>query len=221
VAAVANFQLHSFGFLIFNAHVCSPGRFLLAESLKTPEAHCLKSRCRSNIVDFAFSKFSMWSGNVLLFLFLSTFQTSIFLIVLCFTCQRRRYPWNCAPTHKQVVQHTSPFHMTEGERGPFRQSEQIQVTIDGQPYEVHRNQTIFQACKALNIFVPRLCYHPDLPPWGQCGVCVVVVDGTRFAYSCMQQILPGMKITTRSPDIRKKSREAIEEFVEVTTSKGQ
>jgi NADH-quinone oxidoreductase subunit G len=96
-------------------------------------------------------------------------------------------------------------------------SDRIPVIIDGKTYEVRRNQTIFQACRSAGIFIPALCFHPDLPPWGQCGVCVVVIDGTRFAYSCMQQVLAGMKITTQSPDLMKKASEAVEQFIDVTS----
>ena len=40
------------------------------------------------------------------------------------------------------------------------------LTIDGQPVEVPAGTTILEAARKVNIYIPSLCYHPDLPAAG-------------------------------------------------------
>ena len=40
---------------------------------------------------------------------------------------------------------------------------QIDLTIDGQDIQVPSGTTILEAAKAADIYIPTLCYHPDLP----------------------------------------------------------
>ena len=53
----------------------------------------------------------------------------------------------------------------------------VNVWIDGQHLEVPDDMTIIEAADKQGIYIPRLCYHPDLPPTANCGVCVVELSG--------------------------------------------
>jgi len=78
----------------------------------------------------------------------------------------------------------------------------VNLTIDRQPLEVLAGTTILEAARKVDIFIPSLCYHPDLPPakdrpavqtvfQGEhkienampqqpgkgCGICVVEIEG--------------------------------------------
>ena len=56
-------------------------------------------------------------------------------------------------------------------------SEKIRFIIDGVEIEAEKNQTILEAAEANGIYIPRLCYHKDLVPFGSCRVCTVLVNG--------------------------------------------
>ena len=40
----------------------------------------------------------------------------------------------------------------------------VNLTIDGQAVEVPAGATILEAARKVDIYIPSLCYHPDLPP---------------------------------------------------------
>ena len=90
----------------------------------------------------------------------------------------------------------------------------LSVEINGNKYKVKEGSTIIEACKQNGIYIPTLCYHPDLPPAGACGLCVVKVDGNSFAYSCMTKIVDGMSIETKSKDVVERVKTALGQFID-------
>ena len=40
----------------------------------------------------------------------------------------------------------------------------VNITIDGQALQVPAGTTILEAARSADIYIPSLCYHPDLPP---------------------------------------------------------
>lgn len=56
-----------------------------------------------------------------------------------------------------------------------------------------------EACHAVGINIPSLCYLKDVSSNASCGVCVVEVKGARsLLRSCITKITDGMEITTNS-----------------------
>ncbi len=55
----------------------------------------------------------------------------------------------------------------------------IQITIDDQQLQVENGKTVLEAALDAGIYIPNLCYHPDLPPLGACRLCLVEIDGMR------------------------------------------
>ena len=51
----------------------------------------------------------------------------------------------------------------------------VTLTIDGQIIHVKRHTSILDAAKQLGIYVPTLCYHKLLKPYGSCRLCIVEV----------------------------------------------
>jgi heterodisulfide reductase subunit A len=51
----------------------------------------------------------------------------------------------------------------------------VQVTIDGQSIEVEEGTTILEAAQRLGIYIPTLCHHPALEPYGACRLCTVEI----------------------------------------------
>lgn len=69
------------------------------------------------------------------------------------------------------------------------------VEVTGQP-----GQTIMQAADAAGIYVPRLCAHEGLHPYGACRVCTVLVNGRPQA-ACTQPIAEGMVVENETEAI--------------------
>lgn len=88
----------------------------------------------------------------------------------------------------------------------------ITAKINGIAVEVPSGSTILEACTAAGVFIPTLCNHPDIPPAGKCGICVVKVDGNQFALSCSTKLTNGMVIETNSPDVKSKGLQALNQF---------
>lgn len=60
--------------------------------------------------------------------------------------------------------------------------------------------TILKVALENGIYIPHLCFHPDLKPAGLCRLCIVEVDG-RITLSCREKVKDGMIIKTRTPEI--------------------
>jgi len=57
-------------------------------------------------------------------------------------------------------------------------SHQVSFTIDGVEIKAKAEQTIVQAADAAGVYIPRLCAHKDLVPFGACRVCTVSATGS-------------------------------------------
>ncbi|MDZ7316821.1 MAG: NADH-dependent [FeFe] hydrogenase, group A6 [candidate division KSB1 bacterium] len=87
----------------------------------------------------------------------------------------------------------------------------VTVTIDGLQITVPKGTTVLEAAEKLNIKIPRLCYHPDLPPVSACRLCVVEIEGDRLLRtSCSWKCQDGMKISTKSKLVRESRKMALE-----------
>jgi len=63
----------------------------------------------------------------------------------------------------------------------------VTLTIDGQIIHVKRHTSILDAAKQLEIYVPTLCYHKALKPYGSCRLCIVEVvknNRSKLVTSC-------------------------------------
>jgi formate dehydrogenase (NADP+) alpha subunit len=75
----------------------------------------------------------------------------------------------------------------------------IHINIDNQIYDVPKGLTILQAAETNGVYIPTLCAHQDLSPFGGCRMCVVEVDGIRgFPTSCTTPAEEGMVIRTNT-----------------------
>lgn len=81
----------------------------------------------------------------------------------------------------------------------------VKIFIDNRKYEVNDGQSISQAARALNVFIPGLCDFKGLRPAGTCRICTCKVNGNYVA-ACTTQVEDGMRIendTEELNDIRK------------------
>src|SRR5450759_568420 len=55
----------------------------------------------------------------------------------------------------------------------------VNITFDGNKYEVPEGLTVLQAARKVGVQIPVLCDHPHLTPYGGCRLCLVEVEGAR------------------------------------------
>lgn len=78
----------------------------------------------------------------------------------------------------------------------------IQAKINGIEVEVEEGTTILDAAREVNLNIPTLCYHQDLPPTAACGLCIVKIKGSnKMLRSCCTPIEEGMDIITHDTEI--------------------
>jgi len=88
-------------------------------------------------------------------------------------------------------------------------SSTIKFTIDGKAVTGKPGQTIMQAADDAGIYIPRLCAHKDLKPFGACRVCTVKVNGRPQA-ACTQPVAEGMVIENDTDEMLRHRRNIIE-----------
>jgi len=87
----------------------------------------------------------------------------------------------------------------------------IKLTIDGKAVEAKEGGTVLQAAQEAGIYIPTLCYHPSLPAYGGCRLCVVEVENMRgFPPSCTTPATEGMVVMTNTPQIQEYRRGVLE-----------
>ena len=85
----------------------------------------------------------------------------------------------------------------------------ISFTIDGVEVEAQPGQTIMDAADDAGIYIPRLCAHPDLKPYGSCRVCTVMVNGRPQA-ACTQPVANGLVVESETDEVKAIRRNLIE-----------
>ena len=88
--------------------------------------------------------------------------------------------------------------------------DEITLKIDGFDIQTSGGTTILEAAIENGIYIPNLCYYPDLKPSGVCRLCLVEVGDGRPVLSCRTAAEQGMVVQTRSSDIDKVRRAVIE-----------
>lgn len=107
----------------------------------------------------------------------------------------------------------------------------MRLTIDDVSVEVPENSTILDAARSMEIYIPTLCSHPDLPTakglkggeciyWGSekiegqpeeyqgCRLCLVQVEGMdELQQSCATVASEGMVVNTNTNEIQEKRKE--------------
>ena len=78
----------------------------------------------------------------------------------------------------------------------------IKLTIDGKTIEVTEGTTVLRAAEQAGVFIPTLCDHPHLTPYGGCRLCLVEVEGFRTLQpSCTLPAGNNMVIHTDTPKV--------------------
>lgn len=83
----------------------------------------------------------------------------------------------------------------------------IKLTINKKEILAKRGETVLEVAQRHGIYIPTLCYHKDLVPYGGCRLCIVEVKGWSVPVaSCTLPIEDGMVVKTDTPRLKKLRR---------------
>ncbi len=86
-------------------------------------------------------------------------------------------------------------------------ADKIKLTVEGKEVEVAKGVTVLQAAQAAGVYIPTLCYHPDLHPFGACRLCIVEIENMRgLPTSCTTPATAGMVVKTNTAQIQELRR---------------
>ncbi|HEY40363.1 MAG TPA: 2Fe-2S iron-sulfur cluster binding domain-containing protein [Dehalococcoidia bacterium] len=85
----------------------------------------------------------------------------------------------------------------------------ITFTINEQVLEVEDGTSVLEAALQNDIYIPHLCYHPELESRGACRLCVVEIDG-RLVTACRTPVESGMVVRTNTPEVDQAVRPVVE-----------
>jgi len=81
---------------------------------------------------------------------------------------------------------------------------EIQLQIDGKEVKAKEGMTVLEAAQSAGIFIPTLCHHEKLEPFGACRVCIVEVEvngWTKLVVSCVYPVEENIIVRTRSEKV--------------------
>lgn len=76
----------------------------------------------------------------------------------------------------------------------------MKITINSQQIQAFENESILQAARRNDIYIPAICYLNSCSPTLACRLCMVEADGKRV-YGCNAKVKEGMQIFTNTPEI--------------------
>ena len=89
--------------------------------------------------------------------------------------------------------------------------DKLTLTIDGRTVSGMRGQTVLEVCRENGIKVPTLCYHPEMPPYGGCRLCIVEIENMRgLPPSCATPAADGMRVSTHTERLFRVRRTVLE-----------
>ena len=97
--------------------------------------------------------------------------------------------------------------------------EMVGITIDNRRLKVKKGLTILEAAEQNDIYIPTLCAHKDLSPFGGCRMCIVEVEGMRgLPTACTTPVEEGMVIRTHTAQVQEERREILQLILSEHTS---
>jgi len=91
----------------------------------------------------------------------------------------------------------------------------IEIEIDGKKIGAQKGETILSAARRVGIYIPALCYHEVLSPYGTCRLCSVEVvrrGRKRIVTACLYPVSSGLIVKTNTEKI-KRLRKGIMELI--------
>jgi bidirectional [NiFe] hydrogenase diaphorase subunit len=87
----------------------------------------------------------------------------------------------------------------------------VTFKINDQDVSARADETVLDAAKDSEIYIPTLCHLEGLSGWGGCRLCLVEIKGTpRLMPACVTRPQEGMEVFTDTPRLQKYRRMIIE-----------
>ncbi len=87
----------------------------------------------------------------------------------------------------------------------------LKMEIDHSEIVFPEGVTVLRAAELNNIYIPSLCSHKDLSPFGGCRMCVVEIEGMRgYPLACSTIAREGMKVLTDTAALREMRKEILQ-----------
>ncbi len=83
---------------------------------------------------------------------------------------------------------------------------EILLQIDGKEVTAEEGMTVLEAAESAGIFIPTLCHHEKLEPYGACRICTVEVEArgrTNLVAACCYPVEQNLEVRTRSERVDK------------------
>ena len=90
---------------------------------------------------------------------------------------------------------------------------EILLQIDGKEVKAQEGMTVLEAAESAGIFIPTLCQHEKLEPYGACRICTVEVEArgrTSLVAACCYPIEENLAVNTRSERVDKTRKMLLE-----------
>ncbi len=78
---------------------------------------------------------------------------------------------------------------------------QVTLKINGKTVKARPGMTVLEAAQSADIFIPTLCHHDELSPYGACRLCIVEIlrgQKSRIVVSCLYPVQDGLEVLTES-----------------------
>jgi len=92
-----------------------------------------------------------------------------------------------------------------------RDARTIEIEIDHRAVECPEGVSVLRAAELNGIYIPSLCFHKDLTPFGGCRLCMVEIEGMRgYPLACSTAVQEGMKVLSETTALREIRKEILE-----------
>jgi len=92
-----------------------------------------------------------------------------------------------------------------------KEARTIRIEIDHREVSSPEGVSVLRAAQLNNVYIPSLCAHKDLSPFGGCRLCMVEIEGMRgYPLACSTGVAEGMKVLTDTTALRDMRREILE-----------
>jgi formate dehydrogenase alpha subunit len=94
---------------------------------------------------------------------------------------------------------------------PRHDARPLCVEIDHRSVTVPQGTSVLRAAELAGVYVPSLCSHKELSPFGGCRLCTVEIAGTRgYPLACSTPAQDGMQVTTDTVALREMREEILQ-----------
>ncbi|MDP2954686.1 MAG: 2Fe-2S iron-sulfur cluster-binding protein, partial [Chloroflexota bacterium] len=91
------------------------------------------------------------------------------------------------------------------------QGDTITLTINEREVTAPKGASVLEAARGVGIYIPTLCFHKEIKPFGACRICAVEIKGMRgLPTSCTTPATQGMVVQTETEAVRKQRRNILE-----------